>query len=235
MSLEIKFIKAIEKVLSDFEKSETNISTKNAKDITHIRGLLDENESFVVIQALVTDYVNNEMSRKLFGFLPFINDLKSLLIDVLKREEFNPIGWLREVRSRRNSSSGSLTNLSEIVLDIENTEHQVCESGFSNLEKDIKQIKQNNDLLIAKNTQLEKAVDVISKDYTQIKAELDKVKTLLTAAQTEIDRLNLIILQKDEVIAQLSTENEKLKNHLYTSPPDKPITSSKKNIVGMYN
>ena len=76
MSKEQEFIEAIENALSHFEQIEKEISEKNAKDILHIRGLLDESEAFTDMHTLIKDYVEAQMYRKIFGFLPFVNDLK---------------------------------------------------------------------------------------------------------------------------------------------------------------
>lgn len=237
MSKEQEFIITIEKVLSDFEQSEINISTRNAKDILHIRGLLAEHDTYVVLHALILEYVNNDMSRKIFGFLPFVNDLKSNLLDVIKNPIFDPMRWIHEERrSRRNSSTSSLSSLCESVVDIDAYSHQTCESRFAELEKNIKQIKESNEYLQIQNSQLEKAMGLINKDYLHIKAELEKVNSLLIAAKTEIDRLNLIILQKDETITKLSAENEKLKSlTLPSKAADKQNTPVKKSILGFFN
>jgi hypothetical protein len=242
MSKEIEFIKVIEQTLSKFEQSEVKLSEKNAKDILHIRGLLDGSASFLELHALVADYVNNKMTRKLFGFLPFVNDLKSQLLDILKKPDFDPIYWLQEVkRSRRNSScANSYANLpnlysSEAIVTHDSAQQLAYETRFNNLEKEVKEIKESNEFYKTKNDELEKVVTHLSQDYLKIKEELEVVKNLLKASQTEIDRLNLIILQKDEVITKLSSENEKLKNHYHSkNQQDKQSSNGKKTTAGIF-
>lgn len=237
MSKEQEFITIIQNVLLNFEKNENNISAKNAKDILHIRGLLEDTASYIELHALLTDYVVNDMSRKFFGFLPFINDLKANLLDVIKNPNFDPMRWLHEERrSRRNSSCSSLSNLSEIIVNNDALYHQDCESRFLKLEKDIKLVQEKNEYLKTKNDELEKVVTLINNDYLKIKAELDKVNTLLTTAKYEIDRLNLIILQKDEIISKLSSENEKLKNiTLSSKTTERNDSQVKKSIIGFFS
>ncbi len=214
MSKELEFIKAIEGVLTDFENSEKNISEKNAKDILHMRTLLDGEATFLELHALITDYVVNKMSRKLFGFLPFVIDLKSQILHLLVSAEFDPVKWLHITRNIKSChSTGDISRDHGIQLpEIKVSDHLACESRFSTLEKSVNDIKESNNFLKAQNTELQKTLSTLNKGYQQIKADLEKVENQLRTAQTEIQKLNLIISQKDEIIFKLTTENESLKS-----------------------
>ncbi len=104
MSKEQEFIEAIKKALTGFEQIEKEISEKNANDILHIRGLLEGNEPFIELHALIKDYVTVRMYRKLSWFLPFVVDLKSQLLDVLRMSKFDPVSWLHSTRLKRSRS-----------------------------------------------------------------------------------------------------------------------------------
>jgi hypothetical protein len=234
MSKEKQFIEAIENALSYFEQIEKEISEKNAKDILHIRGLLEGGETFTELHALVKDYVYNQMNRKIFGFLPFVNDLKSQLLDVLKMSKFDPINWLHSTRLKRSRSLGDMPSDSNVNIrlkEINGLEHSGCEARFSNLETEVRKIREMNEYYKTKNDQLETVLKSISENFSKIQAELLEVKKSLQLAQSENEKLNLSLLQKDQEIAELKAENQMLKSNNPLNPQLSTVHGSPKSNV----
>ncbi len=214
MSLEIKFKTNIEKHLKAIEKNEgDNISDNDAKHICHIRQLINQHEDFLELHALLTEYINDEMSIRLFGFLPFVNDLKRDLKNIVEKPEFNPAKYLRSSRfsSRHNSAVDIETTDSINLSDVNTLVHTECDSRFAKLDSEVKQIKESNVFYKAKSEQLEKSVAKLQTDYDAIKNELNEYKKRALAAEAEVEKLNLTILEKNETIAKLNSEVNKLR------------------------
>jgi hypothetical protein len=242
MSKEQEFIEAIENALSHFEQVEKEISVKNAKDILHIRGLLDEGEAFTDMHTLIKDYVEAQMYRKIFGFLPFVNDLKSQLLDVLKMHQFNPVSWLHSTRLKRSHSLGDMPSDYKIYIrlkEINGSEHSGCEARFSTLEIEVRKIREMNEHYKTKNDQLEIVLKGISENYSKIETELAEIKKSLQLAQSENERLNLALLQKDQEIKELKAENQLLKSNKPLNPQlstvhDSPKSNIRKSSMGIF-
>ncbi len=229
MSLRDKFKKSIESSLREYEHNEGRISDEDSLTITHIRELLKSNGKLHVLRDNVADYVNT-LAGHFFSFLPFVNDIKKLLLKILNTSEFLPIRCMWEdftileemVRINQNQSnshapSENFISREEYGRDLNRIE--------ARLNSEIAHYKGENNELRHQLAESETENKILSEENDFLKNQIAEIKkqllTNVTVANGNNDSShyqNIIKQQKIEIV-ELKAEINRLKARLNNTLP----------------
>jgi hypothetical protein len=214
MSLEHKLKESIEELLKSYENKEgVNLSQKDAKDISHIRAMMQQNLTLIDFRILLMEYISKNMTQNIFAFLHLFNDLKYSLKSLLAKQEYSLINCFNSTKQNCIGLSNGSTNQNSNYSNKKDNLDSLHESRLLVLENEVTAIKEHNLYYKTKNEQLEQTLIKINEDYIKFKEEIEQFKTRALKAEAQVERLSLCILQKDEEISNLKLEISQLKKN----------------------
>lgn len=214
MSLEHKLKDNIKELLKNYENKEgVNLSQKDAKDISHIREMMQQNITLIDFRILLMEYVSKHMSQNIFAFLQIFNDLKYSLKSLLAKQEYSLINCYNSTKQNCISLTVNSSGQNSNDDHIKSTSDNIYVNRLFTLENEVKAIKEHNLFYKTKNEQLEQTLNKMNEDYIKFKDEIEHFKTRALKAEAQVERLSLCILQKDEEISNLKLEISQLKKN----------------------
>ena len=224
MSLREKFKNTIEASLYKYEGFKSSISDEDSIAITHIRELLRGNGDLLELRDTIYAYVD-KLSGSFFSFLPFINDLKSNIKNVINTPEFLPIKCvvddykllkemtiLKQNQNEDNQLAGNYISRNEYEKGMQQLEEKLREE-ITHYKGESEELRLQLNASELANKKIVKENDLLKEQLASINLQL---QTAINTDSVDIDisKLQIIVKQKDAKINDLNVEIKRLKEAL---------------------
>lgn len=208
-----KFKEAIRQTLYAFEKNEGSfIRLEDAKAIVEIRKLFDNHDMGATELWISLTEIVFTIHGKFFSILPFVNDLKSNLLLVLARKEFEYKNFSQEeIKTLRKT----VTELQQRTpSDIVTDKYVLREEYQREMNKILAQLRDSKIKDTAEIEELRQALIAEREKNEKLVAALNSEKQRAANAESQLDHLNLKLLEKNQEIEILKQEIDQLKSKM---------------------